>query len=69
MEQENVVRLLPLDPHRQTICEIQIFMLHHMNDGYTVNLEIDGNESDAHLYLPSTCNSHFTTPLGFNYDS
>jgi hypothetical protein len=43
MEQENESRLLPLDPHQQTIWDLQIFILHHLQDGYTVNLEIYGN--------------------------
>jgi hypothetical protein len=52
MEQENEARLLSLDPHRQTIRDFQIVMLQQLNDGYTVNLAIDGNESDTHLYRP-----------------
>jgi hypothetical protein len=44
-------------------------MLQHLNDGYTVNLAIDGNASDTHLYRPPTHNIRITTPLGFNYDS
>jgi hypothetical protein len=44
-------------------------MLQHLQDGYTVNIAIDGNESDAHLFRPPIYNSHITTPLGFNYDS
>jgi hypothetical protein len=69
MEQENEARLLPLDPHRQTIRDLQMFMLQQLNDGYTVNLAIDGNESDTHLYCPRIYNSRLTTPLGFDYDS
>jgi hypothetical protein len=69
MEQNNESRLLPLDPHRQTIRDLQIFMIQHLQDGYTVNLAIDGNELDAHLFRPPMYNSRITTHLGFNYDS
>jgi hypothetical protein len=69
MEQEKESRLLPLYPHQQTIQDLQIFMRRHLQDGYTVNLTIYGNKSDAHLFLPPTYNSHITTPLGFKYDS
>jgi hypothetical protein len=44
MEQENESCLLPLDPHRQTIGDPHVFKLQHLQDGYTVNLEIDSNE-------------------------
>jgi hypothetical protein len=69
MEQENELRLLPLDPHRQIIHDLQIFMLQHLQDGYTVNLAIDGNISGAHLFHPPTHNSRLTTPFRFNCDS
>jgi hypothetical protein len=44
-------------------------MLKHLQDGYTINLPIDGNESDIHLFCPPAYNIRLTTPLGFNYDS
>jgi hypothetical protein len=44
-------------------------MLQHLQDCYTVNLAMDGNESDAHLCQPPMYNILLTTPLGFNYDS
>jgi hypothetical protein len=69
MEQEDEALLLPLDPHCQTIRDLQIFMLQQINDGYTVNLAIEGNESVTHLYRPPTYNSRLTTPRGFNYDA
>jgi hypothetical protein len=69
MEQEKESRLFPLDPQFQTIRDLKISLLQYLNDGYTVNLEIDVNELDTHLYRPPTCNIHLTTPLGFNYDS
>jgi hypothetical protein len=69
MEQENEASILPLDPHHQTIRDLQIFMLQQINDGYTLNLAIDGKESDTHLCRPPIYNSRLTTLLGFNYDS
>jgi hypothetical protein len=44
-------------------------MLQHLQDGYTINLAIYGDESDTHLFRPPTYNSRLATPLGFNYDS
>jgi hypothetical protein len=65
MEQENEARLPPpLDPDRETIRDLQIFMLRHLQDGYTINLGMEGNESDTHLFLLPTYNSHLTTLLG-----
>jgi hypothetical protein len=69
MEQENKSFLLPLDPHCKTIRDLKICMLQKLNDGYTVNLAIYGNESDTHLYRPPKNNIRITTTLGFNYDS
>jgi hypothetical protein len=37
------IALLPIDPHRQTIRDLQIYMIQHLQDACTVNLTIDGN--------------------------
>jgi hypothetical protein len=68
MEQENESHLLPLDPHLQTIWDLQIFIVQHLQDGYTVSLALDGNELDSHLFCPPAYNSCIPTPLGSNYD-
>jgi hypothetical protein len=44
-------------------------MLQHVQHGYTVNLDIHGNESDAYFFQNPTYTSRLTTPLGFDYDS
>jgi hypothetical protein len=69
MEQENESRLLPIDPNRQTIHDLHIFILQHLQDASTVSLAKDGNESDAHLFCSPSYSSRLTTPLGFNFDS
>jgi hypothetical protein len=70
MEQEDEAHLLPFYLHHQTIHDLQFLILLQINDGYTVNLEVeDGHESDNHLYRPPTYGSRLTTSLGFNYDS
>jgi hypothetical protein len=69
MEQENESLSLPLDQHRKTMRDLQVFMLQHLQYGYAINVAIDGNESGAHQFRQPTYNIHLTTPLGFNYDS
>jgi hypothetical protein len=44
-------------------------MLQHLQDGYTVNFAMDGNQSNTHIFRPPAYNSRLTTPLCFNYDS
>jgi hypothetical protein len=64
MYQENEARL-----HIYTLRDLQVVMLHNLQERYMVNLAIYGNQSDTRLFHPPTYNSHLTTPLGFNYDS
>jgi hypothetical protein len=66
MEQEEESQLAHLDTHKQIIRELRIFMLKHIGQGFTVNLAMDGNESDSHSFGTPTVPTHITTPLGFN---
>jgi hypothetical protein len=43
-------------------------MLKHIEQGFTVNLTMDGNESDSHSSRTPAAPTHITTSLGFNYD-
>jgi hypothetical protein len=44
-------------------------MIQHKEQGFPVNLAMDGNDSDSHSLRASTETNRITTPLGFNYDS
>jgi hypothetical protein len=68
-EEEEESKLVNLDPCKQTIRDPQVFMIQHFEQGFTVNLAMDGNESDSRTFCPPTENNRLTNPLGFNYDS
>jgi hypothetical protein len=68
MEEEYESQLALLDPHKQTMRDLQVFMIQHIEQGFTVNLAMDGNESENHLFRSPTVSNRITTPLGFNYD-
>jgi hypothetical protein len=58
-----------LDPHQQTIRDLQVFMIQHLEKGFTVNLSMDGNDLDNHSFIAPTDTARLTTPIGFNYNS
>jgi hypothetical protein len=68
MEQENESQLDHLDPHKQTIRDLQTFMLKYIEQGFTENLAMDGNDSDSHSFMIPASPTNMTTTLGFNYD-
>jgi hypothetical protein len=68
MEQEDESQLALLEPRKQKIRYLQVFMLQHIEHGFTANLAMDGNESSSHSYRAPTVDSRITIPLGFNYD-
>jgi hypothetical protein len=68
MEQKDESQLAHLDPHKQIIRYLQIFMLTYIEQGFTVNLAMDGNESDSHSFRTPAAPTNITTPLGVNYD-
>jgi hypothetical protein len=43
MEKGNESQLAHMDPHKQNIRDLQIFMLEYIEQGFTVNLAMDGN--------------------------
>jgi hypothetical protein len=69
MKQEDESQLVHWDPHKQTIRNIQVFMIQHIEQGFTVNISMDGNEANSHSFRAPMEYNRITTPLGFNYDS
>jgi hypothetical protein len=68
MEQEEESHLVHLDQHKQTIRDLQVFMIQHLEQGFTVNLAMNGNDLDNHSFRAPMETTRMTTPLGFNYD-
>jgi hypothetical protein len=68
MEQEDESQLALLDPHKQTVQDLQVFMLQHIEQGFTINPAMDGNKSGTHSFQAPTVANRITTPLGFNYN-
>jgi hypothetical protein len=50
MEQEDELQLFHLDTHNHTIRDLQLFMIKHIEKGFTVNLAMDINESDINSF-------------------
>jgi hypothetical protein len=50
MEEEHESIPFPIDPHRQTIRDLQIFIVSYQQDGYLVFLLMDGNQDDTHVF-------------------
>jgi hypothetical protein len=48
MEKETDSQLAHLDPQKQTIRDLQIVILEYIEQGFTINLAMDGNESYSH---------------------
>jgi hypothetical protein len=58
----------PIDPHLQTICDLQIFIAIYEQEGYLVFLLVDGHQDDIHVFREQEYDGKFCTPLGFHYD-
>jgi hypothetical protein len=58
-----------IDPHRQTIRDLQIFIAGCQQEGYRVMLCMDGNQDDQHVFMEQNYNGKCCTPLGFHYDN
>ena len=68
MESEAESIGLPIDPHRQTIRDLQIFIQSYQQQGDFIFLLMDGNQNYQHVFLQQDIPNKTCTPLGFNYD-
>jgi hypothetical protein len=50
MEDEHKSIPFPIDPHRQTIRDLQIFIASYQQDRYIVFLMMDDNQDDTHVF-------------------
>jgi hypothetical protein len=58
----------PIDPHRQIIRDLQIFIASYQQEGYLVYLLMDGHQEDLHVFCEQEYDVKCCTPLGFHYD-
>jgi hypothetical protein len=58
----------PIDPHRQTIHDLQIFIASYIQEGYLVFLFMDGNQDYLHVFREQEYDGKCCTPLGFHYE-
>jgi hypothetical protein len=68
MESEEKSMGIPINPHRQTMRDLQIFIQGYQQQGYFIFLIMDGNQNDSHVFQPQDIHNRVHTPLGFNYD-
>jgi hypothetical protein len=68
MEDEMESIPYPIDPHSQTIRDLQIFIASYQQEGYLVFLFMDGNQDDLHVFCEQEYNGKCCTPLGFHYN-
>jgi hypothetical protein len=50
MESKDETMGIPIDIHRQTICDLQIFIQSYQQQGFLVFLLMDGNQEELHLF-------------------
>jgi hypothetical protein len=67
MESEDESIVIPIDPHCQTIRDMQIFIKGYQQQGYFIFLLMDGNHNYSHIFQPQDIRNRTHTPLGFNY--
>jgi hypothetical protein len=67
MESEDESVGIPINPHRQTIQDLQIFIQGYQQR-YFIFLLVYGNKNDSHVFQPQDIRNRVHTPLVFNYD-
>jgi hypothetical protein len=50
MESEDEAMGIPIDPHRQTIHDLQIFIESYQQQGFLIFLLMEGNQDDLHVF-------------------
>jgi hypothetical protein len=68
MEEEIKSTHFPIDPHRQTILDLQIFIVSYQQEGYLVFIFMDGNQDDMHIFREHKYDGKCCTSLGLHYD-
>jgi hypothetical protein len=68
MESEDEAKGIPIDPHRQTIRDLQICIQSYQQQGFLIFLLLDSNQDDLHFFQQQDIMTKVCTPLGLNYD-
>jgi hypothetical protein len=68
MESEDESLGLPIDPHHQTIRDLQIFIQSYQQQGFFISLLMDGNQDDLHAFQQQDIPTKVCSLLRFNYD-
>jgi hypothetical protein len=59
---------IPIDPHRQNIRDLQIFIQSYQQQGFLIFLIMDGNQDDLHIFQQQDIQTKVCNPIGFKYD-
>jgi hypothetical protein len=68
MEEEMESTPFPIDPHRQTICDVQIFITSYQQEGYLFFIFMDDNQDDLNVFPEQEYDGKCCKPLRFHYD-
>jgi hypothetical protein len=68
VESEDEAMGIPINPHRQTIRHLHIFIQSYQQQGLLIFLLMEGNEDDLHIFQQQYIPTKLCTPLGFNDD-
>jgi hypothetical protein len=68
MESEDESMGIPINPHRQTIRYLQVFIQSYQQQGFLIFLLMDGNQDDFHVFQQQDIPTKVCTALGFNYN-
>jgi hypothetical protein len=55
-----------IEPHRQTIHDLQIFIASYQQEGYLIFLFMDGSQDDLHVFREQEYDGKCCTPLVFH---
>jgi hypothetical protein len=66
--EDDTARVGKIDPHKQTLVDLEYFVNELRNKGHNVAILIDANEHNRRCYRPQGHVDHFESKTGFNID-
>jgi hypothetical protein len=57
-----------IDPHRQTMVDLEYFIRELRDEGHEVVVFLDANQNESRCYRPRTHDQKFKSDTGFNID-
>jgi hypothetical protein len=65
---DDIAHVGKIDPHKQTLVDLEYFIHELRNKGHSLAIFIDANKNDRRCYRPQGHTDHFESKTGFNID-